>query len=946
MILAHIQNASLISMVYPISIFCYAIFEYPRPSKNYFKFCFIYSVIILTIKYVLQLQLWVEIFGYDNNADNNEKISRYIEAVKNLEHYKTGFKYVKYTNSVEFFNYIIFDSLIIIFLLINNLLLIINGLWEKREQEIESIYYAMDRVTKTCYIENVDNLKEFNSNFLIRDRKKGKLPLKINKPKPLQWILKLLKVLNKNKKKEENVEEKEEKQEEEVKNLLSTYTKNEKNKKYFQYLFPKIRNEKPGSDFYVYYTVGMIFVILYIIIFYTSMVKDVTYGALIQVTNQFSGSMILYLILHIFFLCYDRVLYINQNINLNNIKYDYIIYDKKYMNSKIFKQIGEQQNENPTISAEYAKFLKDKNFSIMYIQNETFNKILLQKYILHMFIVLAAHAFIFFYAPMTGNYSINKNIFCSKEDDDFEDCNDFNDNNYLIAFYIIYMIYFIFSGIQIKFGFYDMKKKSILKAKYNTFNKLFNTVFKNIPFLYEIKLAIDWAFTATSLDLFQWNKYESVYNMVYTTYCNMKYTNVSKVGQRIKKVVKTFMGGILSFILVLLLVLPILLFSSLNPTNQSNNVNSAKIKIELAFKDKAGLFRNYTLYESTKPLLIMNFDQNEEALNKEWEEYNYSESAEVINFPKEQIQRLNFSSTSERNWGMTKPHIINLIKLLNFNNTIHDDDNNNIVEVQLIIDYIFDRYLPVEAMNPSGRHGIIIYDKTDKTKNSTLEISKIREAISNCSTAEATFKNFYSAPIRLTANIDTREIKDEGVFSDLDIYLGFTGCKPITEEVDNNFSDFVIYNEEKEVNNSYLESYFTFGTFGKHGKEGIFFYILSDKVSTTTSGYSVITFYVTFILLVGNYVRNFFAGEAGKVYLTEMPECYDIIKLCEGIKIARYSYDFEQEENLYYNLIELMRNPENLKLLTKSSVEQYDKRKKFTDRDNDPNCFLDEELEG
>ena len=949
MILDHIQNASLISMLYPLSIFCYAIFEYPQPSKKYFKFCFIYSVIILAIKFILQLELWVEIFGYENNADSNEKISRYIEVIKNLEHYKTGFKYVKSTNSVEFFNYIIFDSLIIIFLLINNLLLIINGLWGRREQEIESIYNAMDRVTKTSYIENIENLKEFNSHFLEKDRKEGTLQLKIHKPKPLKWILDLLKVLNKNKKKEGNNEEKiekEKKQEEEVKNLLSTYTNNEKNKKYYQYLFPKIRNEKPGNDFYVYYTIGMIFIIIYIIIFYTSMVKDVNYGALNQTTNQFSGSMVLYLILHIFFLCYDRVLYINQNINLNNIKYDYIIYDKLKMKSKIFEQKGEHQNENPIIPAEYAKFLRENNYSIIYIQNEKFNKILLQKYILHMFIVLAAHAFIFFYAPMTGNYSINKNVFCSKEDDDFEDCNDFNDNKCLIAFYIIYMIYFIFSGIQIQFGFYDMKKKSILKAKYNTFNKLFNTVFKNIPFIYEIKLAIDWAFTSTSLDLFQWNKYESVYNMVYTTYCNMKVKNVSKVGQRIKKLVKAGMGGVLSFILVLLLVLPILLFSSLNPTNQLNNVNSANIKIELAFKDKEGLFRNYTLYESTKPLLVMNFDQNEEELNNEWEAYNYSESAEVINFPKEQIQRLNFSSTSERNWGMTKPQIINLINLLNFNNTIHDDNNNNIVEVQLIIDYHFNRYLPVEAMNPEGRHGIIIYDKTDKTKNSTIEISKIREAISNCSTAEATFKNFYSAPIRLTANIDTREIKDEGVFSDLDIYLGFTGCKPITEEEYNNISDFVIYNEEKEVNNSYLESYFTFGTFGQHGKEGIFFYIFSDKVSTTTSGYSVITFYVTFILLVGNYVRNFFAGEASKVALTEMPECYDIIKLCEGIKIARYSYLFEQEENLYYNLIELMRNPENLMLLTKSSVEQYNKRKKYTDRDNDPNCFLDEELEG
>ena len=198
------------------------------------------------------------------------------------------------------------------------------------------------------------------------------------------------------------------------------------------------------------------------------MVKDVTYSALNkidqlnQVTNQFSGSMIIYLLIHIFFLCYDRVLYINQN--RNNIKYEYIIYDKSTMKpisdnqlNEIKKEISEkygdiQSKENFTIPAEYAKELKE-NYSIIYIQTEEFNKILLQKYILHMVIVLAGHAFIFFYAPMTGNYSINKNVFCSKEDEDYEDCNDFNDNKYLIGFYIIYMIYFTFSGMQIKFGF-------------------------------------------------------------------------------------------------------------------------------------------------------------------------------------------------------------------------------------------------------------------------------------------------------------------------------------------------------------------------------------------------------------------------------------------------------------------------------------------------------------
>lgn len=173
MILNHIQNASLISMVYPLSIFCYAIFEYPRPSKGYWRLCLLYSIIILALKYILQLKLFEEIFGYDPPTEGNDEISsKYETIITNLEYYKIGFKYLKTTYGVEFFNYIVFDALIIIFLLLNNLLLIINGLWNKREQEIEDIYIAMERVTKTRDLlpKEIDNLKEFNDYFLANDR--------------------------------------------------------------------------------------------------------------------------------------------------------------------------------------------------------------------------------------------------------------------------------------------------------------------------------------------------------------------------------------------------------------------------------------------------------------------------------------------------------------------------------------------------------------------------------------------------------------------------------------------------------------------------------------------------------------------------------------------------------------------------------------------------------
>ena len=88
--------------------------------------------------------------------------------------------------------------------------------------------------------------------------------------------------------------------------------------------------------------------------------------------------------------------------------------------------------------------------------------------------------------------------------------------------------------------------------------------------------------------------------------------NKQKIGQKVGSFWKASMGGALSFVLILLLVFPILLFSSLNPTNKLNNLNGANIKIDLSFKDSLGLIKNYTIYESTKPASILDFMENEE----------------------------------------------------------------------------------------------------------------------------------------------------------------------------------------------------------------------------------------------------------------------------------------------------------------------------------------------
>ena len=566
----------------------------------------------------------------------------------------------------------------------------------------------------------------------------------------------------------------------------------------------------------------MVFIIIYLLIFYTTMIQDKTYGAVTVETKQFSGEMVLFLILHIVFLVYDRILYISQN--RNNIEFEYNLYNKttkiplsesefNHLKSEITKEYPNMKRKHFEIPPEYCDKLK-KDYNIEYIQKEEFNCPLFQKYILQIIIVFFGHIFIFFFMPMTGNLNLNNNIYCSSEDDV---CNDFLNNKTLIFFYILYLLYFVFSGLQVKYGFYDMKRISVLKAKNNNIAGYIYNTYKAIPFLYEIKLGIDWTFTSTCLDIFQWNKFESVYDLLFITNCQMSSVNIKPIGQEVGKIMKVFMGGFLSFGLVLVLVIPIILFSSLNPMNQLNNLTNADLKVELSFTNSNGIKKGYTVFQNSKPQSIDSITE------KDFNYYNYSKSLDSKNFPRKQIQTVLFSEENEKNWELSSPQINSLIYLIRNRNNSNISDVD-VSSIDLVIDYGFHRLLPPGAQEARKICIQNIYSKENLNEENNKKLDLLENALSNCSDVNITFNNIISPPIRLKGSSIPSRLKNKNYFPNLDVQLGFVGCQRKYDET-----------AENKVRISYIESYFLFGIYkGENNTEGIKFHVFSDQFSFTT----------------------------------------------------------------------------------------------------------------
>lgn len=304
--------------------------------------------------------------------------------------------------------------------------------------------------------------------------------------------------------------------------------------------------------------------------------------------RQFSGAMVLVAFFHVFLGVLDRIIYLRQN--RTNIELDFV-----YYNTGSGERIREEEYRN-LISQNKEM---EKYFKVIYFQKEEVNYPLMAKYVLHIFVILFSHLFIFWYLPMQGNVNLNNNYVCVPG----KQCNEFGSNFYIILFYLIYLVYIIFSAYQIHYGLPDMIKKNLfMRGDGRLYSYAYRT-YTAIPFIYELTLLIDWTITPTSLDVFKWIKFEAVYDYLFITHCTFKIENTRKVGAKVTLIEKLGIG-LCGFVAVLIILLgPLILFSNLNPTNSINNVNKASIDVSLTF-DLDGVYTNFTLYANNQATSI------------------------------------------------------------------------------------------------------------------------------------------------------------------------------------------------------------------------------------------------------------------------------------------------------------------------------------------------------
>ena len=159
MVICMIMNGSMLSLVYPISIFIYALLEEKRPGKFYWLLILNYTAVVLVLKFIFQTYPLSEYIAQNfvKESTDNEVIPPNINSINDyLRSFRVGLENVE-DSGRNFMEYFLFEALILLSVTLHILILVFGGVWSQREVEAESIDQAATRISN---MQKIQRLKD------------------------------------------------------------------------------------------------------------------------------------------------------------------------------------------------------------------------------------------------------------------------------------------------------------------------------------------------------------------------------------------------------------------------------------------------------------------------------------------------------------------------------------------------------------------------------------------------------------------------------------------------------------------------------------------------------------------------------------------------------------------------------------------------------------------
>jgi hypothetical protein len=482
-----------------------------------------------------------------------------------------------------------------------------------------------------------------------------------------------------------------------------------------------------------------------------------------------------------------------------------------------------------------------------------------------------------------------------------------------IAYFVVKEVYFTLSCYQIRAGYPMFRKHDPFKEHHDDLFGLLYYVYRSIPFLWELRVLLDWTFTRTTLKFTYWVKLEDVMNAIFMR--QIDEASLGPPGTPIPIFKKVLQGGLLYVILVVLLFFPLLIYSTFNPSLVANYMTDVEVTASfgtLSTWYHAGLLEAETL----SPGFIDYLDHARPNIGALSEGDGRS------------IQILTMPECSASAWD-TSPSALQALNNA-FNATFR-----NMSSLNVRLRFEFTRRYFAQAQNSAKSETIDVEVPVSAASAGEL----LEFTTGNQSHVVVPISDFYM-PYVLNKPDRVYFFEDQGEKDQALCQLNFSLSYDPVLQSHIRYTCLEcsgIFYGGNRPSPAYPDwNCIEYGTNCSNWYSGLlpavgnmFFYVISDMVPNDKGllpNVGIIALYTTFILAIGQVLRGALAGSAFRTGLEDMQDPHRVDDLVESILLCQASgrrEDLELEALLYYELIDLLRSSEAMLTVTGSRAEAY-----------------------
>ncbi|XP_063154930.1 piezo-type mechanosensitive ion channel component 2-like [Candoia aspera] len=477
----------------------------------------------------------------------------------------------------------------------------------------------------------------------------------------------------------------------------------------------------------------------------------------------------------------------------------------------------------------------------------------------------------------------------------------FNRNTVAQLWYLVKCIYFGLSAYQIKCGYPKRITGNFLTKSYNYINLYLFQGFRVVPFLTELKAAIDWVWTDTTLSLSSWICLEDIYANIFILKCQRecekKYPQPP--GQKKKPILKYGMGGFTIFLLILIVWFPLLLMSLKSVAGVTNHPLDVSVKISISGYES--LFTMSAQQQNLVPFTRAAYNQ----LAAQYALYP-SASDFIDGYSPEDIVIAKIKGNASLLWSISPGSRKMMIAELSNSSAIYVNFQWTLLRNASLVKNIEASGTHIMRYKEKEIRDQIIHMLSGTRTEPILLPGVLPRYLRATNGADA--KMAYS--LKVVHSQKLQDIDAMAFFRNITIKLQHLPDKEPSSQV----SEWWTVEEQKPA------------CLDNGCSKNMEIIICNDKVNPSSLGfftaYGIAGLYMSFVLVIGKFIREFFNGLSRSIMFEELPNVDRILKLCREIFLAREAGELELEEQLFAKLIFLYRSPETMIKWTRERKEK------------------------